>query len=130
MTKRNHKIDKPQLKATFLRSALIAAAVVAGFFLLVKVWSSVRQRDNVQAEVWSPSSETTIWGLEPNSYTPATRADNPLYNVSIRNIDKGRFDSLSAAAKNRPSGAGVPPPSNPKRVDAPEGRFSLRGEAD
>src|SRR5690606_13952820 len=118
----------------FIRSALIAAAAVAGFFLLVKAWSSVRQLDSAQAEVRSSSSETetTIWGLEPYNNTtsaPIVSAEIPRYGVSIRNIDKGRFDSL-AAAENRPSGAGAPPSSNPQRFDAPEGRFSLRREAD
>ena len=135
MTKRiNNKAEKPTVGVTFLRSALIAAAAAAGFFLLVKAWSSVRQRDSAKAEVRSSSSETetTIWGLEPYSdaaFAPFASAEIPRYGVSIRNIDKGRFDSL-AAAKNRPAGAGVPPSSNPQRFDAPEGRFSLRGEAD
>lgn len=133
MTKRkNDKADKPKVGAAFIRSALFAAAVVAGFFLLVKAWSSVRQRDSAQAEVRPSSSETTIWGLEPYSdasSAPVASAEIPRYGVSIRNIDKGRFDSL-AAAKKRPSRAGAPPSSNPQRFDAPEGRFSLRGEAD
>jgi len=62
--RRNIIVDKPKVGAAFFQSALIAAGVVAGFFLLVKVWSSVQQCDDHAHEVPAPATETTIWGLD------------------------------------------------------------------